>query len=152
MDVNTSVVQNFFSCSPMLDDFRLIECSGLTSLEIPNNLVKLKSLLIKTRTDEISKVAIRASNLESTYSGSLPSEIKLEASEDTLKKLAIERTNITGTWLQCQIARFVGLKVLILENIDTLTTTVKISSQTLTELIIMDYINLEAETIIDAPD
>ncbi|PON41140.1 LRR domain containing protein [Parasponia andersonii] len=131
MDVNTSVVQNFISCSPMLDDFRVIKCRGLASLEIPNNMVKLKSLLIKT-SDEISKVAIRAPNLESfTYSGSLPSVIKLEASEDTLKKLAIERTNITSKWLQSQITRLARLKVLIIENIDTLTTTAKISSQTL---------------------
>lgn len=68
-----------------------------------------------------------------------------------MKKLALEISDITNEWLQSQIFRFVGLESLILENIDTLTT-IKISSQKLIKLVIRDCINLDEETMIDAPN
>ena len=49
------------------------------------------------------------------------------------------------------ICRFTGLQILDLDNIDALTT-IKISSQKLTKLSILECINLDEETLIDAPN
>ena len=110
MVVNTTVIQKFITGSPLLHYFRLFECKGLVSLEISNNLDnKIITLSIK-RCPGLCKVEIWAPCLECfMYSDDMPSsEIKLMACEETLKKLAIERTNLTNEWLQSQ---FVDLLV-----------------------------------------
>ncbi|GAV80272.1 Jacalin domain-containing protein/LRR_2 domain-containing protein [Cephalotus follicularis] len=144
------MLQNLISSCPLMEDLRLIYCSGLKTFQVSglSHLIRVDFHHCRGLKD----VELQAPDLETFwYHGkkSMCCKINL-ATCNGLKCLTLEDPNMTDETFQKQISNFPVLNMLVLSKCDALKT-ITISSYRLTTLILRECKNL-TEADIDTPN
>ncbi|XWS18911.1 hypothetical protein CRYUN_Cryun32bG0085400 [Craigia yunnanensis] len=147
--VNERMVKNLIHSFPLLEDFRLIYCTGLKTFQVPN-LPKLKRVDLHTCSG-LEKVNLQASNLETFWFLGKKYPCKIDLSTcNTLKSLTLEDAKLKDELFQKHLSCFPVLEKLVLSKCNALKN-ITISSFQLKTLILRECKQLE-EADIDTPN
>ncbi|KAF2323532.1 hypothetical protein GH714_035945 [Hevea brasiliensis] len=147
--IDEEIIQNLILGCPLIDDMRLIYCSGLKTLLLSSN--RLNRVDIHC-CHGLKKVEVKSPSLQTFWyhgKGSMRCNINLAMCK-SLKSLTLEDANITDDLLKNQLSNFPVLEQLILSNCDALHC-VTISSHQLKTLVLRGCDELR-EANIDTPN
>ncbi|KAL4583743.1 hypothetical protein LXL04_008326 [Taraxacum kok-saghyz] len=148
--VNTDVIQSFIRGCPLVEDLRLVHCTGIGCLHI-STLVKLTKVELH-ECHGLVLVNIELSSLLSfIYIGKKSWECKINlVGCENLKYLTLKDPNLTDEVFQDLMTKFCNLEKITLRECDNLER-VTILSIKLKELVMIRCKNIE-EANIDAPN
>ncbi|KAA8540314.1 hypothetical protein F0562_024123 [Nyssa sinensis] len=148
--INVHIIQSLIGSCPLIEDLRLIHCSGLEYLHV-SALLKLNRIEVH-ECHGLKWVEVVIPNLQTFWyhgKGSMPCKINLAACGN-LKTLTLKDTDMTDELFQEQIIKFSDLEDLVLKECNTLQR-ITILSQKLKRLALLRCEKLE-EANIDAPN
>ncbi|KAJ6684102.1 hypothetical protein OIU85_007760 [Salix viminalis] len=145
-------IDNLFLTCPLIEEFALVECSGLKYLQL-SGLRKLKKVTVKSGYSHLEKIEIDVVSLH-TFSYYEIRNLKTDIDLTSCKNLEVFKLNvhsITEELIQHVNSNFPALKVLVLHGYSLLLHRIKISIPLLEKLkIIVSHMSVE-EAIINTP-
>uniref|UniRef100_A0A5B7BPX2 F-box domain-containing protein n=1 Tax=Davidia involucrata TaxID=16924 RepID=A0A5B7BPX2_DAVIN len=148
--INAHIIESLIGSCPLIQDLRLVHCSGLECLHV-SGLLELKRIEVH-ECHGLKSVEIEIPNLQTFwYYGkkSMPCKINLAACEN-LKNLTLKDPSMTDELFQEQISKFSVLEDLVLKECSTLER-ITVLSEKLERLALIGCRKLE-EANIDAPN
>ncbi|XP_008244752.1 PREDICTED: putative FBD-associated F-box protein At5g22720 [Prunus mume] len=148
--VDQQIIMNLISSCPLIDDLRLIQCSGLSCLDI-SSLLKLDRVEVHC-CNVLKKIDITAPSLQAFwYCGKKQVSCKINLKDcESLKRLTLEDSRMTNNQFHGRFFSFPLLEKLELSNCLKLTN-IRIGSHRLNRLVLRGCKNLE-EAEIDTPN